>query len=217
MKILNLYAGIGGNRKLWGDEHEVTAVEIDLDIATVYQALFPNDVVIVSDAHQYLLEHYNEFDFIWSSPPCPTHSKARFALGVIGKGYPAVYPDMSLYQEILLLKHHFKGLFCVENVMAYYKPLVEPQRIGRHWYWANFEIDRIEVPPSGISQQKKKYRKQVGQTLSYNIQQHQERLGIDLSDFSIKNKRLLLRNCVEPEVGAHILNQATYPNNKKGT
>lgn len=21
MKILNLYAGIGGNRKLWGDEH----------------------------------------------------------------------------------------------------------------------------------------------------------------------------------------------------
>ena len=27
MKILNLYSGIGGNRKLWGDEHEVTAVE----------------------------------------------------------------------------------------------------------------------------------------------------------------------------------------------
>ena len=27
MKILNLYAGIGGNRKLWGDEHEVVAVE----------------------------------------------------------------------------------------------------------------------------------------------------------------------------------------------
>ena len=22
MKILNLYAGIGGNRKLWGDEHD---------------------------------------------------------------------------------------------------------------------------------------------------------------------------------------------------
>lgn len=27
MKILNLYAGIGGNRKLWGDDHEVTVVE----------------------------------------------------------------------------------------------------------------------------------------------------------------------------------------------
>jgi len=29
MKILNLYAGIGGNRKLWGDQHQVTAVEYD--------------------------------------------------------------------------------------------------------------------------------------------------------------------------------------------
>jgi hypothetical protein len=27
MRILNLYAGIGGNRALWGDEHEVTAIE----------------------------------------------------------------------------------------------------------------------------------------------------------------------------------------------
>ena len=27
MKILNLYCGIGGNRRLWGNDHEVTAVE----------------------------------------------------------------------------------------------------------------------------------------------------------------------------------------------
>ena len=27
-EILNLYAGIGGNRKLWGDEHEITAIEL---------------------------------------------------------------------------------------------------------------------------------------------------------------------------------------------
>lgn len=26
MKILNLYAGIGGNRELWGNEHEITGV-----------------------------------------------------------------------------------------------------------------------------------------------------------------------------------------------
>ena len=31
MKILNLYAGIGGNRKLWGDENEVTAIENNPD------------------------------------------------------------------------------------------------------------------------------------------------------------------------------------------
>ena len=43
MRILNLYAGIGGNRKLWGDEHEVTAVEYDSEIAGIYQDFFPND------------------------------------------------------------------------------------------------------------------------------------------------------------------------------
>ena len=80
MKILNLYAGVGGNRKLWGDDHEVVAVELNPEIAAVYQALYPNDTVIVGDAHQYLLDHYSEYDFIFSSPPCPTHSRARYAL-----------------------------------------------------------------------------------------------------------------------------------------
>lgn len=209
MKILNLYAGIGGNRKLWGDEHDVTAVEIDADIAKVYQDLFLGDHVIVGDAHQYLLDHYAEFDFIWSSPPCPTHSKARFALGVHGKGYPVVYPDMRLYQEAILLKHHFKGKYVIENVRAYYKPLVEPQTVGRHWYWANFPISKIDVSPSGISQQSRKYRKEVGQTLANNTKQFQDRLGIDLSPYKITNKRLLLRNAVEPEVGLHILQAST--------
>ena len=32
MKILNLYAGIGGNRKLWKDV-QVTAVELNSEIA----------------------------------------------------------------------------------------------------------------------------------------------------------------------------------------
>lgn len=66
LKILNLYAGIGGNRKLWGDDHEVTAVENVQAIADIYAQLFPNDTVIVGDAHQYLLDHHKEFDFIRS-------------------------------------------------------------------------------------------------------------------------------------------------------
>ena len=67
-KVLNLYAGIGGNRKLWEDV-EVTAVEYDEKIADIYKDFFPNDTVIVSDAHDYLKKHYSEFDFIWASPP----------------------------------------------------------------------------------------------------------------------------------------------------
>ena len=58
MKILNLYAGIGGNRKLWSDEHQITAVENNDKIAKTYKKYFPNDTVVVSDAHQYLLHNY---------------------------------------------------------------------------------------------------------------------------------------------------------------
>ena len=70
MKILNLYAGIGGNRRLWGD-HDVTAVEMDAAIADVYKTRYPNDTVVVGDAVVFLEAHYANYDFIWSSPPCP--------------------------------------------------------------------------------------------------------------------------------------------------
>ena len=124
MKILNLYAGIGGNRKFWNGDIEVTAVELDPKIAKIYQDFFPNDKVIVADAHQYLLEHFKEFDFIWSSPPCPTHSSVRY-IAMDRKINPQrpVYPDMKLYEEILLLQYYFKGNYCVENVVGFYPPL----------------------------------------------------------------------------------------------
>jgi DNA (cytosine-5)-methyltransferase 1 len=139
MKILNLYACLGGNRYKWGNEHEITAVEWDEELGKLYQERFPNDKVVVADAHQYLLDHYKEYDFIWSSPPCPTHSRARFwSIGANGKS--PIYPDMKLYQEILLLDYHFKGKYVVENVIPYYKPLLNPQKRGRHLYWCNFKI-----------------------------------------------------------------------------
>src|SRR4030067_3768006 len=97
LKVLNLYAGIGGNRKLWTNV-DVTAVEIEPDIAKIYQDFFPEDKVIVADAHQYLLEHYKEFDFIWSSPPCQSHSRIRKG-SAVGRGQnKAIYPDMKLYE-----------------------------------------------------------------------------------------------------------------------
>ena len=142
MKILNLYACIGGNRLLWNkinDEIKVTAVEIDSALAKLYQKRFPSDNVIIDDAHTYLLNHYEEYDFIWSSPPCPTHSKARFAAAV-GKRTKPKYPDLKLYEEIIFLKHHFKGLWIVENVIPYYEPLISGKKKGRHMYWSNFNL-----------------------------------------------------------------------------
>ena len=139
MKILNLYAGIGGNRKLWGDEHDITAVELDPKIAKIYQDFFPNDKVVVADAHQYLLEHYKEFDFMWSSPPCPSHSRLRKVLSM-ASGAKAIYPDMKLYEEILFLQGYFKGDWVIENVKSWYEPLVKPQLLQRHYFWCNKEI-----------------------------------------------------------------------------
>ena len=144
IKILNLYACLGGNRYKWDEvaDIEVTAVELDSECARLYQERFPNDKVIVADAHQYLLDHYKEFDFIWSSPPCPTHSKARYwGFGKNGKN--PVYPEMTLYQEIIFLQHHFEGKWIVENVTPYYEPLIPAKKRDRHLYWANFNLPNV--------------------------------------------------------------------------
>lgn len=128
MKILNLYSGIGGNRKLWGNNHEITAVELNEEIAKVYKDLFPGDEMIVDDAHEFLLKNYMKYDFIWSSPPCPTHSRMRYTCTkqeqkTRGK-LDVKYPDMTLYQEIILLDKYFEGKYVVENVVPYYEPLI---------------------------------------------------------------------------------------------
>jgi len=204
MKILNLYAGIGGNRKLWtpnGDDHEITAIEYKPEIAKIYQDFFPNDTVIVADAHQYLLEHFQEFDFIWSSPPCPTHSQVRFIATYSKDGkirQKPVYPSMVLYQEILLLANYFKGKWCVENVIAFYDPLIRPQKIGSHWFWANFIIRNF------VDEGRNHYG---------TIEELQKTKGFDISSYKFNkfDKRLALRNCVEPEVGKHILDLAINP------
>lgn len=145
MKILNLYACLGGNRYKWNEvknDIEVTAVELDEELARLYQERFPNDKVIVTDAHQYLLDHYKEFDFIWSSPPCPTHSRINISQYTRDNWKPR-YPDMTLYQEIIFLKHYFKGKFCVENVIPFYEPLIPAIKRARHLYWTNFNLPNV--------------------------------------------------------------------------
>lgn len=206
MKILNLYAGIGGNRKLWGDDHQITAVENVPEIAEVYKGLFPKDTVIVADAHQYLIDHHQEFDFIWSSPPCPTHSVTNHFLK--GQGIFR-YPDMKLWQEIIFLKHFFKGKYVIENVKSYYEPIYKPQVVGRHYFWANFpirdkKIDYVQIGTMNRSASKDSQRKAI-------IREAQIPELIDLhglKDFKLKNKRQVLRNCVYPELGLHIFLEA---------
>lgn len=194
IKVLNLYAGIGGNRKLWEDV-EVTAVENNPQIAKIYQDFFPKDKVVVGDAHKYLLDHFKEFDFIWSSPPCATHSRIR-QCGVYRRQYDAKYPDMKLYEEILFLKYYHKkqSKWVVENVASYYEPLVKPHEIGRHYIWCNFHITQIEISSGKIDK---------------SISDMEERKGVSLDGIKINQRKdQILRNCVEPELGLHILNES---------
>ena len=194
MKILNLYAGIGGNRKLWNDvgvNIEVTAVEINPDIVKIYKSFFPEDRVVTGDAHDFLLNHFKEFDFIWSSPPCPTHSRIN-NLNYIKEeqGQEPKYPDMRLYQEIILLHHWFKGKWVVENVVGYYEPLIKPFRRDSHYFWSNFHI--------GNSADVKRF---IREHICDGIPNH----GFNISGIPSSFKEQILNNAVKPETGLYIL------------
>ena len=196
MKILNLYAGIGGNRMLWGDKHEITAVENVPEVAAIYKHLFPKDNVVIDDAHEYLRKHFREFDFIWASPPCPTHSVLQMTRYYDDK---LKYPDMTLYQEIIWLQTFFKGKWCIENVKPYYKPLITPTfTMERHCYWAS---DFIMT--------------QGDNDCSYtdirdDVHAMEKFYGLDLKQFyNTTDIRKCLRNMVKPEDGKFIFEQIT--------
>lgn len=217
MKVLNLYAYLGGNRYKWNEvknDIEVTAIELDTEAARLYQERFPNDTVIVADAHQYLLDHYKEFDFIWSSPPCPSHSRARYwNSSNYETTTEAIYPDMKLYEEILFLQHYYKhGKFVVENVIPYYEPLINATKKGRHLYWTNFTL------PSDLNE--RKYR------ISGNKENPQKDEFKNLCEFhdydfnKYKGKQSIIkmaRNLVDFEVGKTIFETALGIINKSKT
>jgi DNA (cytosine-5)-methyltransferase 1 len=197
MKVLNLYAGLGGNRQLWKN-CEVTAVEMEQDIADIYKSQFPNDIVIVGDAHQYLLDHALEFDFIWSSPPCQTHSRMMKATRHRKKRFT----DMTLYQEIIFLQHFYKGKWIVENVKPYYEPLIKPSIVlGRHYAWSNFYISNFKEPnikgfiTSGTVAETQKLKDWLGIQYEGNIYYKGNHCPGQV-----------LRNCVHPKMGLHIFN-----------
>ena len=189
--VLNLYACLGGNRYKWDEvaEIEVTAVELDPELARMYQERFPNDTVIIADAHQYLLDHYKEFDFIWSSPPCPSHSRARYwSSSNYDTTTEAVYPDMKLYQEIIFLNSFYKGKYVVENVIPYYEPLIPAKKRHRHLYWTNFNLPNIlttrkVLVGSGIDEVKKLCEFHKIDLTSYKGEQRKDKIARNLVDY----------------------------------
>lgn len=205
-KILNLYACLGGNRYKWdesaaeaGVELQMTAVELDPELARLYKERFPNDIVIVADAHQYLLDHYKEFDFIWSSPPCPSHSRVRKSQ-MNRTSFKVIYPDLKLYEEIIFLENFYKGNYVVENVIPYYDPLIEAQKRGRHLYWSNIQL------PINLNE-----RKLIG---SLTLMKDEVNVLSSFHDYDFRrykgDQRIdkIARNLVDYEAGKTILDTA---------
>ena len=211
-KVLNLYACLGGNRYKWdevakeaGINMQVTAVEWDEELAKLYQERFPNDIVIVEDAHQYLLDHYQDFDFIWTSPPCPTHSRFNVSMKTKRK---MKYPDMNLYQEVIFLENWFKGKYVVENVIPYYEPLIPAKKRGRHLYWTNFNL------PSNLNERR---------TIGIGIAKDEVKKLCAFHDYDFykyKGKQLMnkiARNLVDYEAGKTIFETALNIQRKENT
>lgn len=215
MKVLNLYACLGGNRYKWdevakeaGIELEVTAVELDEEAARLYQERFPNDKVVIADAHQYLLDNFKEFDFIWSSPPCPSHSKVRITQKT-RENFKFLYPDLKLYEEVIFLDNFFKGKYVVENVTPYYEPLVPAQKRGRHLYWTNFTLpnDINERKLNGILCSMENEVDTLCEFHDYNFRKYKGKQSV----------QKMARNLVDYEAGRTIFEIALGIVNKKET
>jgi len=142
-----------------------------------------------------LLDHYKEYDFIWSSPPCPTHSKIILSQKNT-KAFVPKYADMKLYQEIIFLDNFFEGKYCVENVIPFYEPLIPAKKRGRHLYWTNFNLPNIlskRIFQGKFSKMKKER--------IYLEKWH----DIDTSGYKGKqDKRKIARNLVDYEAGKTI-------------
>lgn len=199
-RILNLQSGLGGNRVKWSGNIEVTAVEIEPKIAAIYKANFPNDTVIIGDAMDFLKKHRNEFDFIWSSPPCQKHSKMMKAT----RHDVADFIDLQLYQTIIFLQHFYKGKWIVENVKPYYEPLIKPTKVfGRHLVWSNLDLPDFET---------NKIPNFIKGDSPAEIEALKKWIGINYEGNIYYGKNhspgQVLRNCVNPDLGLHILNAA---------
>ena len=204
MRILNLFAGIGGNRTLWGNKHEITAVEMDQKIAMIYHKRFPNDKVIVGDAYQYNLDHHHEYGLVWASPKCQSHSRVNHFLNAQGIKR---YPDMGLWKLIIYLRQFHDGFWIVENVQPYYHFIKESFVIDRHYFWSNIPMLSTGNRYNGVSICNAKLKNR--RTTSEHVKEMQDYHGIhDVSD------RYMLSSCVKPEIAKIILDQVIWQQQK---
>jgi len=148
IRILDLFCGVGGVARGFqnflldnGIEFEYYAIDIDKRVLKAHKLLNPYSKTICRDAWSIDDKEFKEFDLIWASPPCETHSKSRF-LNINAK---PTKPDMRLYNLIERL-WSLNMPFIVENVEPYYRPPIKPiVKVGRHVLWSNLCIKPFKL------------------------------------------------------------------------
>lgn len=217
-KFLNAFAGgIGGNRKLLDEiipDLEVTAIENDPDYAKQYSIFYPDDIVHQEDAYDYVIQNYDEFDFIWASPPCKTHSITNYFLNKQKKARRM--PDLDLFSLIFYLRMYSKTIpWIVENVKPieldyppYNEPVIPPTFIlGRHYYWSNRYIPFNNYYSTKINLLNSKKETRV--TDVENEKLLLKHFEIDNSKFFLKSdpKKFALRNAVNPKEARDVISR----------
>ena len=103
---------------------------------------------------------------------------------------------MDLYAEIIFLQNYaaIESRWVIENVMPYYKPLVNPTvKIQRHLFWSNFYIRPIRGDSKDIVINEVEINKSV--------------YGFNISAYKLKHRKdQILRNLVNPKIGLYIYN-----------
>lgn len=208
MKILNLFAGLGGNRRTWSS-HEITAVDFNPKIVNIYKKLYPNDLIIEKDVFDYLQEiDLLEYDFIWSSPPCQSHSHMQV---FTKNGRKAKLPMINQVLGLALwLKKYYPGPFVVENVVPWYGILKTNKLftvvIDRHLFYSNFKI-----LPKSFDKGNNRHGSIGGimrESREYLMNKHHLPNWI-LEDLSgVHDKDQIIRNCVDSKIGDYVLKQS---------
>lgn len=160
IKFLNTFAGVGGNTELLDrDKFEVTHIELYSKPTRYLEENFPNDIVLRKNAWRYIPENFRDYDIVWASPSCKTHSRARvFQLSDRYVNGNFELPDERLWMLIKWLKvFGSRMIWIVENVIPFYTSIEIPTAlVGRHLVWSNkrigdksFEADQIIYKQKG--------------------------------------------------------------------